>query len=123
MNTSPIPPTEWERHLPGVRAALGPDGHTVDDLLGQVASGEAQLWHRTGALIVTQIVEEGPDMVLHFWVATGELQPLIALSRELLAWGKEQGCSRASLIGRRGWERVLSGEGWEYAHTALGRRL
>lgn len=112
-------------HLSGLVEALerGGSTHTVEDVLRQVEAGEAKLWVRGAALIVTEIHQTPQVKVLHFWLATGSLDEVVALSREVLEWGRAQGCEQATLAGRRGWERVLASEGWAPMLTLMGRVL
>lgn len=97
--------------------------HTIDDVWEQVREGSAQLWVEEGACLVTEVQDTPRKRVLRFWLAAGELEPTIALSRKVLAWGKEQGCDMASLTGRRGWDKVLREEGWSPSLTVMTREV
>lgn len=112
-------------HLAGLVEALeyGGGTHTIEDVLRQIEAGKAKLWVRRDALIVTEIHQTPRAKVLHFWLATGSLDEVVALSREVLEWGKQEGCEQATLAGRRGWERVLASEGWAPMLTLMGRVL
>lgn len=109
--------------LAGLEKALaaGGDTHTIGDVVAAVLAGEAQLWEDEGALIVTEIQVYPRKRTLHFWLATGGMAPVIALSHRILAWGREQGIETATLAGRRGWERALAGDGWRPAMTVMER--
>jgi hypothetical protein len=99
----------------GLDAALGYAGgtHTLGDVLETILAGGAMLHEREGAAIVTEFLEYPRRRVLNFWLATGELDAVIALSRELLERAKnEWGCQEAVFLGRRGWEKALTSEGW-----------
>jgi hypothetical protein len=93
--------------------AYGGDTHTVDDVLAQIEIGEARAWLEEDALIITEIQQYPRSKVIHFWLATGERDAVIVLSRTVLEWARKQGCDRATLAGRKGWLRVLADEGWE----------
>jgi len=114
-----------QRHLAGLVEALERGGgtHTVEDVLAQVQSGEAQAWENDGGLIVTEIHDTPRMRVLHFWLATGELDAVIRLSHEAMRWGAGLGCKQATLAGRRGWEKVLAPEGWTPALVLMQREL
>lgn len=104
--------------------AIGRDGcHTLGDVLDMIQRGDVQLWETKGAVLVTEIHRYPRSSVLHFWLAAGELDEVVALSHVAMAWGREQGCQRATLAGRRGWERALAGEGWSAEATLMGRTL
>ena len=100
--------------IQGLREALERSGgtHTIQDVVDALRNGEAQVWVKDSAVLVTEVLAMPRALVLHFWLAAGELEPVIALSRDVLAWGKEQGCTGATLTGRPGWKRALASEGW-----------
>ena len=112
-------------HVRGLEEALEPGGgsHDLVHVLRAVARGEAQLWEEGDACLVTE-VNDAPNMrELHFWLATGTLDDVIALSNKVMHWGREQGCSVATLTGRLGWQKALRGEGWEPRTVNMARRL
>ena len=82
--------------------------HTFDDVVSLVASGAAQAWPGPASIIVTEIVEYPRHHVLHFFLGAGSLSELKAMVPIILEWGREQGCTRARVIGRRGWSRVFT---------------
>lgn len=109
----------------GIERALREGGstHTVEDVLRQIEAGKAQLWVRDNALIVTEIHETPRASILHFWLATGKMEPVLELHREVMEWGRTQGCDRATLTGRRGWLRVLAGLGWRETLALMEAKL
>jgi hypothetical protein len=50
--------------------------------------------------------------VVRFWLAAGELEPVIALSRQIYPWAKKLGCVSAAMAGRKGWTKALQSEEW-----------
>jgi hypothetical protein len=111
--------------LEGLQKALDLAGgtHTLADVARQIAEGSAQLWLDDDACIVSEVIDTPQKRMLRFWLAAGKLDPVVALSRKVLAWGKEQGCTMATLTGRRGWDRVLLDEGWSPALTVMTRGI
>jgi hypothetical protein len=109
----------------GLRAALatGCPTHSLEDVLEQVACGDARLWETPDAVVVTEIHEYPRCRVLHFWLATGELGGVVELTRQACADAKELGCTWATIAGRKGWERVLSEDGWKPKMVILSREL
>lgn len=95
--------------------------HSLNDVLAQIEKGDAQLWQNEGGVIVTEMKDTPNKRVVHFWLAAGELESVVALSKDVLAWAKEKGCEQATLAGRRGWERVLASEGWAPMLTVMSR--
>jgi hypothetical protein len=112
-------------HLAGLLDALALSGgtHTIDDVLAQIESGEAQLWWDDDGTVVTEIYDYPGKKVLHFWLAAGELNGVIRQSHRAMEWGREQGCTTANLVGRRGWERALAAEGWGARLTLMTKEL
>ena len=97
--------------------------HDVGDVVAQILRGDAQLWEDTDALIVTEVYTMPRRKVVHFWLATGEMAPVIQLHYRVLDWAKEQGCTLATLAGRRGWTKALADAGWETDMVFMGREL
>lgn len=113
------------RTLEQIAEALAGGGstHSVGDVLAQIEAGEAQLHEWEDSVIVTEIHDAPRCRVVHFWLAAGKLEEVIPLSRVVLAWAKREGCSRATIAGRRGWVRVLQSDGWTSELTLMGREL
>lgn len=109
-----------------IEAALVYSGHshTFADVAEMVAANRAQFWAGPASVIVTQVVQEPQHKVLHFFLAGGNLAELEQMTPFVEAWGKEQGCVRASLIGRKGWDRTfLSRQGWHNGMVVLEKDL
>lgn len=99
-----------------VEAALVYAGrtHTFEDVAAEVEAGHAQFWPGPHSCLVTQVDEQPQDKILHFFLAAGNSTELQAMEREVVRWGQEQGCTRARMVGRRGWTRTwLMSEGWQ----------
>jgi hypothetical protein len=96
-----------DRLLPAIERTHGT--HDEDDILRGLLKGDYQLWAGKRAAIVSEIVtpENGKVKALHFFLVGGDLDELLEMEPRIAAWGKAQGCVRASCSGRKGWERVL----------------
>lgn len=109
--SKPIPAwvLEFARCAPWIEAALEYDGgtHDVEDVLALVACGECQFWPGAKSAIVTEVVRHPKKTVLHFWLAGGDLEELEAMTPDIEKWAREQGCTRVTLTGRRGWARTF----------------
>lgn len=112
-------------HLDGIERALEVGGgtHAVLDMLRQVTDHEAQLWTAEDALIVTEVHDAPRLRELRFWIATGKRDAVVALSEQVLEWGRKMGCQQAVFTGRKGWVRALADEGWEQWAVVMGRKL
>lgn len=114
-----------ERHLAGIEEALAYGGgtHTVEDVIDQLLAGDAQIWEAPGACIITEVLAAPRLKFVHFWLATGEMDALIQLSRRVFEWAEGLGCTQATITGRKGWERALAKEGWGSPLVMLSREL
>lgn len=93
------------------------------DVADTIERGDAKLWMGEGAAIVTQLIDEPRQRVCHFWLAAGELGPVIALSHKVIEWAKANGCVRATLAGRKGWVKALAPDGWHEDLTLMSREI
>jgi hypothetical protein len=107
---------EFERLRHHVAAALEYSGgtHKVEDIAEGIRRGQFQLWPSKNSVVVTEIIVYPQLKDLHYFLAGGDLDELRLMRPIIESWGKEIGCSRVSLAGRKGWERTfLKGEGYE----------
>lgn len=111
--------------LTGLQQALEYAGgtHTLRDVAEQIRAGDAQIWVDEDAVIVTEIHQTPRMKVCHFWLASGQMDAVVELSHHVLEWAHGVGCTRATLSGRRGWERALAAEGWSLATVVLQREV
>lgn len=79
--------------------------HTLSDLFLSVRDGKVQLWGGGGMLLATEIICYPRLKALRYIAVGGEMIDGIGLQQRVDAWGREQGCTRAETIARRGWER------------------
>jgi len=112
-------------HLDGLKKALavGGDTHGVEDVLAQVARGDAQLWTEPDGVIVTEVADAPKCRELRFWIATGKLETVLAMHERIIVWARGMGCTQAVLTGRRGWVKALAGSGWVEQMVVMGRKL
>ena len=107
---------EFERLRHHMAAALEYSGgtHKVEDIAEGIRRGQFQLWPGKNSVVVTEIIVYPQLKDLHYFLAGGDLDELRLMRPIIESWGKEIGCSRVSLAGRKGWERTfLKGEGYE----------
>ena len=117
--------SEIERCRPWIEAALEYSGgtHLFEDIEAGILSGRFQLWPAPDACMVTEIVVYPRKKVLNGFLAGGNLETLKAMYASVEAWGAAQGCSAATVSGRKGWERVWAREGWAPLHTTLAKEI
>jgi hypothetical protein len=98
--------------------------YTYADVVKMVERNEAQFWPGKESAAITQILEYPNKKVLHFFIAVGNLAEMEACTPLICEWGKEQGCTAATLTGRRGWERTfMARQGWEPTLYTLEKAL
>jgi hypothetical protein len=108
-----------------IEAALDYSGgtHTFEDIAAGIASGVMQLWPAPDGCLVTEIVVYPRKKVLNVFLGGGNLERLTDMHDDVAAWGVMQGCSAATINGRRGWERVYRKRGWHPLHLTLVKEL
>ncbi|WP_337187027.1 hypothetical protein [Phenylobacterium sp.] len=119
-------PEDWRRAAPALQAALDHAGatHTLDDVRGMVAAGEAQAWAGQAAWMVTTLENDPRDRRLMIWLAGGDFDELVNRLRPAAErWAKSAGCRRAVIAGRSGWERVLRSHGYAPLARLIAKEL
>ncbi len=112
-------------HLAGLEEALeyGGGRHKLSHVMRAIQKHEAQLWVEGDACLVTEVNDTPVLRELHFWLGTGALEEVVALVNKVTEWGPSIGCNVATLTGRRGWEKIMSKQGWEPQTINMGRKL
>lgn len=115
----------FTRHTDQLERALALDGggYTLGDVQVLIQQEMVQLWEAPDAVLITEVHDLPRFRSIHFWLAAGELESVIELSHQALKWARLIGCTRATLAGRKGWERVLADEGWTFGMTVLSKEL
>lgn len=111
---------------PHIEAALSYSGgtHTFDDVVKGVSTGKFVFWPGVNSAIITEIIEYPRQRTLHFFLAGGNMAELEVMLPGILNWGREQGCTTASLTGREGWARsFLKREGWNKKLIVMTKEL
>ena len=103
--------TDWEMAKPHVAAALehSKGTHTIDDVALMVGGGMLRIVLGKDCAMLTEIQNYPRMKVLNVFVAGGDMNGLLELEHGLIGMAKEQGCSRVTETGRKGWGRVLPG--------------
>lgn len=125
MTAMPHPFEDLLRCRDWVEAALSYSGDTHDfvHIFDGVVEGRFQFWSNDECCVVTEIVDYPKKRVLHIFLAGGKLEAIRALEEKAVKWAKQLGCSAFTLTGRKGWEKALKNDGWEYAHTSMIKRI
>ena len=111
--------SRYNRYLALALAHAG-DTHSVADVHAMIAAGHAQLWPGPASVIVTEIITHPRQRLLNFFLAAGVRRELEAMTPIVLDWGRAQGCTRATLVGRKGWQRTfLARDGWRVSDLII----
>ena len=120
---SPI--DELTRCRTWIEAALEYSGgtHSFDDVAEALASGKMQLWPAPKGCIVTEIVVYPRKKVLNVFLGAGELDQLMDMHKDVIAWSKAQGCVAVTITGRHGWKKPLTKHGWKPLHASYVKEI
>ena len=119
---------EWDRVGPILERALSQDaygGWTLADIRAAVDDGRMQLWPAVESAMVTQLVHEPQAVRLHFFLAAGNMAEIEGLYHTVINWGREQGATSATFVGRMGWARTFltREEGWQQKMAVFQKGL
>lgn len=90
----------------------------------RVANGRARLWCNEAAAIVAEIktYPSGAKEV-HGLLAAGDVQAIKALIPNAEQWGRDKGCTRASISSHPAWARIMHSEGYEPEQLTIAKGL
>jgi hypothetical protein len=119
------PIDELARCRAWIEAALEYSGgtHNFDDVAEGLASGKMQLWPAPKGCIVTEIVVYPRKKVLNVFLGAGELDQLMDMHKDVIAWSKAQGCVAVTITGRHGWKKPLTKHGWKPLHASYVKEI
>src|SRR2546430_17047035 len=97
---------------------------TVEDIDAAVARGDLQRWDGDRSTIITEIKQTPQQRILLYFLAEGDMAERRGMARGIEDWGRSLGCTRAQLIGRKGWERSpIVQDGWRFASVVMEKDL
>lgn len=111
---------ERNTHLARALSYSG-ETHEVADVLEGVHEGRFQMWTGEHSVMVTEVEQYPKGKVLHFFLAGGTMDELSVMFPFVRQWGKDQGCVKATLTGRKGWARsfLTKHRGWRELDLVL----
>lgn len=88
--------------------------HTIEDVVGCLSTGDAQLFACKDGVVVTEIIQAPRKKYLNVWLAAGNLDGMRFLQGCVMEWAEENQCASVVFHGRRGWERtfLVRDDGW-----------
>lgn len=125
MKPTPHFRAEWERLAPLLQQALDRTGntHDIEDVYDLVLEGKAQFWPRENAVGVTELCITPNVKFLSGWLAAGEMEEVLDLTEQAAGWGRNQGCTKFKVCGRKGWVRAHANSGFRLQSVVLERDL
>ena len=116
---------ELERCRDWIESALAEGGGTHDfsDICEAVATGAMQLWPAPRACAITEIIRYPRKKVLHIFLAAGNMNQIVDMDESATHFARMNGCDAVTIAGRRGWKRVLSGNGYQEFLTTLSKEV
>lgn len=133
MNVIPVAPgsilTEWGNIEPLLFRVIDrvDSGHTPEDILTQLQTGQLQLW-KIGdwqAMAVTQVVNLPQMLTLSVYMAAGADADrwMSTLCDTLVDWARQLGCKYLEFYGRPGWQRKAAHLGFNQTYTVMRREI
>ena len=116
---------ELDRCKPWIEAALSYSGgtHGFDDVVAGLQKGTLQLWPTPRGCIVTEIVVYPRKKVLNVFLGGGELEQIMDMHKDVIAWAKAQDCEALTMHGRFGWKKPLAEYGWKPLHMSFSKEF
>jgi hypothetical protein len=111
---------------PQIKRALKYSGgtHTSEDIFIGIAEGYFQLWATNGTVGITEIVESPRVKTLNIFLAAGRMEDAKATLPKIEEYARQVGCSRITLLGRKGWAKsFLKDEGFEPKAELLAKDI
>jgi hypothetical protein len=75
------------------------------DVIEAVRGGQMQAFHCERGFVVSEIRVFPRKRVLHLIAVCGELDAVLELQPQVVAFAREHGCDMVTAVGRRGWLR------------------
>lgn len=118
------PHAHWERCKGWIEDGLKDSLFKLSDIEEQLAKGEAVLWPGQKCAIVSEFVTyPNGERLSQVMSAGGDLGEIEAMVPGMEAFARLNGCSQSTVQGRRGWERVLKRQGYEFLSVTLKKAL
>lgn len=126
LTVVPPPPSpelaQFERCKAWLEAGLEYGPISMVDVLKAIQNG-AMFWPGKACAMVTEMSDYGDGRAISVLVAGGDMQELRQMALGVEAFGRLNGCGWATIEGRKGWEKVMKSDGYEFASVTLRKAL
>ena len=86
----------------------GNETHSLEDVAMALNRDEMQLWPGIKTAVVTEIITYPRQKIINVFLAAGDMDEVIRILPYVEKHGKMEGCTRMTMTGRKGWEKVMS---------------
>lgn len=114
---------QLERCRPWLEEGMADSMFTWDQVRALVFQGRAQFWPGKNAALVTEIITYDKTKAIQVITAGGEMVELKKLATGAEAYGRMMQCDYAIVEGRKGWERALKDDGYEFYSVTVRKAL
>lgn len=122
-------PIVWEEAKALLQMAINHQNElNIDDVFTKISEKDMQLFcvfsgEMMVAAVTTEMFEE-KDKRLNITLCGGiNIQEWIEHIGTLENWAKSQGCKRITIMGRKGWEKMLQPYGFSVQYVAISRYI
>ncbi len=127
MLSGPELAEQWHEIKPLVDKALecGNGSVTSYGLFIQCLAATAQCWKLDGGVAITRFeqTEAGTQLAMSAVTCDGYLKVMPELIERFEEFARGQGCVRAIVYGRKGWQRALKQHGYTEPYITLTKEL
>lgn len=86
--------------------------HTETDVVAMLLAGKLNLWVSDTAAVITEIRHYPRLREISTFAAGGDMNGVLKLKLAIEQYGRDNGCRRSRIEGRKGWERVHTDYGF-----------
>ncbi len=122
---------KWVKEYARVRDLLmeanqyGDGRHGEDELIQGLLTHDYMLWTTDNSAAVFQVVvtQASARKDLIVFMAGGDLQEITDAEPHVVEFARGIGCTHIQTVGRKGWQRALATQGYEFASVTLIKEL
>jgi hypothetical protein len=82
--------------------------HNLEDVAMALHKDYMHLWPTNESVLVTEVLQYPRAKHMHVFLGAGNMDGLIYTMPYVIEQAKKDGCSKVTVTGRRGWEKVLT---------------
>ena len=101
----------------------GGNTHDVADVVDALRNEKARFWEAPDGFIITELEEFPKFKMVRYWLAGGVLEDCLSLEPVINRYAVEQGCTVATVTGRKGWGPIGARTGWKPFGHVFAKRL